>query len=65
MRNATAPRTPGVKMTLHVYRVNQDGAVTEDCGTVKVKGGRMPPPLRDVYPPCGCPRHRAERAAAR
>ncbi|MET9158307.1 hypothetical protein ABZX56_11315 [Streptomyces parvulus] len=65
MRNATAPRKPGVKMTLHVYRVNQHGAVTEDCGTVNVKDGKTPPPLRDAYPPCGCARHRAERATAR
>ncbi|WND33933.1 hypothetical protein RI578_06345 [Streptomyces sp. BB1-1-1] len=52
-------------MTLHVYRVNRDGAVTEDHGTVNVTGKGKPLPLRDVYPPCKCPRHSAAEAAAR
>ncbi|MFD4258260.1 hypothetical protein ACFWR9_11665 [Streptomyces sp. NPDC058534] len=61
----TAPRKPGVKMTLHVYRVNQAGAVTEDRGTVNVGSRKKLPPKNDAYPPCTCPRHRAERAATR
>ncbi len=56
---------PGVKMTLHVYRVNQAGAVTEDHSTVEVGGRKKLPPKNDAYPPCACPRHRADRAAAR
>ncbi|MFE0801020.1 hypothetical protein [Streptomyces sp. NPDC058812] len=52
-------------MTLHVYRVNRGGAVTEDHGTVNVKGTETPLPLRDVYPPCECPLHCATKAANR
>ncbi|MEU3899720.1 hypothetical protein [Streptomyces sp. NPDC045251] len=52
-------------MTLHVYRVDRDGAVTQDFGTVNVKGKEAPLPLRDAYPPCRCPRHRAAQAATR
>ncbi|MEU3896642.1 hypothetical protein [Streptomyces sp. NPDC045251] len=52
-------------MTLHVYRVNRDGAVTKDLGTVDVKGKEAPLPTRDAYPPCECPRHRASQAATR
>ncbi|MFJ8191645.1 hypothetical protein ACIQ8D_18035 [Streptomyces sp. NPDC096094] len=52
-------------MTLHVYRVDRDGAVTEDRDTVNVKGKEGPLPLRDEYPPCQCPRHRVGRAATR
>ncbi|MFE8926445.1 hypothetical protein [Streptomyces rochei] len=52
-------------MTLHVYRVTRDGAVTQDFGTVNVKGKETPLPIRDAYPPCECPRHRAAQAAAR
>ncbi|MFD4261958.1 hypothetical protein ACFWR9_31135 [Streptomyces sp. NPDC058534] len=49
-------------MTIRVYRVNQDGAVTEDRGTVNVWDGKKPPPMFDVYPPCACPRHRPVQA---
>lgn len=63
--NATARRKSGARMTLHVYRVNQDGAVTKDFGTVHVKGKEAPLPVRDAYPPCRCPRHRAAQAAVR
>ncbi|MFC7016189.1 hypothetical protein ACFQMH_31765 [Streptomyces viridiviolaceus] len=59
---ATACRKPGVKMTLRVYRVNADGAVTEVRGTLNVKGTETPLPLTDQYPPCTCPRHRAGQA---
>ncbi|WP_217253727.1 hypothetical protein [Streptomyces sp. AC602_WCS936] len=52
-------------MTLHVYRVNRDGAVTKDFGTVKVKGKEALLPVRDAYPPCRCPHHRATQAATR
>ncbi|MGY4280772.1 hypothetical protein ACVILE_006952 [Streptomyces sp. M18.1] len=62
---ATARRKPGARMTLHVYRVTRDGAVTQDFGTVNVKGKETPLPIRDAYPPCECPRHRAAQAAAR
>lgn len=63
--NATARRKPGARMTLHVYRVNRDGAVVEDRGTVCVKGKEAPLPIRDAYPPCECPHHRAVQAATR
>ncbi|GHB80262.1 hypothetical protein GCM10010377_82660 [Streptomyces viridiviolaceus] len=49
-------------MTLRVYRVNADGAVTEVRGTLNVKGTETPLPLTDQYPPCTCPRHRAGQA---
>ncbi|MFB7085985.1 hypothetical protein [Streptomyces sp. NPDC056296] len=52
-------------MTLHVYRLNRDGAVTEDHGTVNVEGKETPLPLRDVYPPCKCPLHCATKAPNR
>lgn len=58
----TTRRKRGVKMTMHVYRVNQDGTVTEDRGTVNVKDRKTPMPYSDAYPPCQCPRHRAARA---
>ncbi|MFC7815998.1 hypothetical protein ACFUTR_15315 [Streptomyces sp. NPDC057367] len=63
--NGTARRKPGARMTLHVYRVNRDGAVTKDLGTVDVKGKEAPLPTRDAYPPCECPRHRAAQTATR
>jgi queuine/archaeosine tRNA-ribosyltransferase len=52
-------------MTLHVYRMDRDGAVTEDFGTVNVRGKKAPLPIRDAYPPCACPHHRAAQAASR
>lgn len=63
--NATGPRRRRVKMTLHVYTVNRKGQVIEDRGTVKVRDHQVPTPVRDVYPLCRCPRHRAGQAVTR
>ncbi|WP_406168851.1 hypothetical protein [Streptomyces sp. NBC_00996] len=57
MTNATTPRKLGVKMTIRVYSVNGDGAVTGDRGTVSVPYGQQPLPLDHAFPPCQCPRH--------
>ncbi|WP_151479353.1 hypothetical protein [Streptomyces albicerus] len=45
------------RLTLRVYKVDADGAVTEDRGEVKVlTGGRAEPlPHMSAYPPCECP----------
>ncbi|MGW4103572.1 hypothetical protein [Streptomyces sp. NPDC004976] len=65
MTNSTEPASHRVKMTLHVYTVNQDCAVVEDRGTVDVPAIREPlPPMGYLYPPCACPRCRAGEAAA-
>ncbi|MER5844597.1 hypothetical protein [Streptomyces prasinus] len=63
--NATGPRQRRVKMTLHVYTVNGQGQVLEDRGTIRVTDHQRPIPIRDVYPPCQCPRHRTGQAATR
>lgn len=65
MGQATAPEgqdDPGARMTIRVYSVTSDGAVTRDRGTVRVMGGDGPVPTSHAYPPCRCPRHRAARA---
>jgi hypothetical protein len=47
-------------LTLRVYKVNTEGAVTEDRGKVEIlTGGRADPlPRTSAYPPCRCPRCR-------
>lgn len=46
-------------MTLRVYTVSRDGAVTQERATVHVRAGdELLPLLSQVYPPCACPRHR-------
>lgn len=65
MPKATAPRRPGVKMTLRVYTVDRYGVVTEDRGTVDILHGHEPLPLMSVDPPCACQRCRAGQAANR
>ncbi|MEU0738328.1 hypothetical protein [Streptomyces sp. NPDC006134] len=62
---ATAREKRGAKMTLRVYRVDADGAVVEDRGTVSVTDRTGPPPLHSGFPPCACPRHRDEQAEDR
>jgi hypothetical protein len=62
---ATARRKHGVKMTMRVYRMNRDGEVTEDHGTVDIEDVKAPVPLNDAYPPCRCSRHRAARETER
>ncbi|MFE9649885.1 hypothetical protein ACFYO0_38400 [Streptomyces sp. NPDC006365] len=58
------PETPRrrSRLTLRVYKVNAQGAVTEDRGEVEVlTGGRTDPvPRTSSYPPCGCPRCRTQ-----
>jgi len=51
------------RLTLRVYKVDTDGAVTEDRGEVEILvGGRAGPvPCTSAYPPCGCPRCRAQQ----
>ncbi|EGX55327.1 hypothetical protein SZN_33466 [Streptomyces zinciresistens K42] len=51
-------------MTIRVYTVTRDGRITADSGTRRVKPPSELPDNRGGYPPCRCPRHRAERAAA-
>lgn len=65
MGQATAPverGESGARMTIRVYSVSADGAVTGDRGTVSVPSGDGPVPTSHAYPPCRCPRHRAARA---
>ncbi|MEV0557408.1 MULTISPECIES: hypothetical protein [unclassified Streptomyces] len=53
-----APRRRS-RLTLRVYTVDADGAVTDDRGKVEVRTGRTDPlPHTSAYPPCGCPRCR-------
>jgi hypothetical protein len=51
------------RMTLHVYKVNAKGTVTEDHGKAEiVTGGPTEPmPYTSTYPPCACPRCRPTR----
>ncbi|MFJ3302177.1 DUF6415 family natural product biosynthesis protein [Streptomyces sp. NPDC086549] len=45
MTNGTATeqdRPPGIKMTMRVYRVNREGSITEDRGTVNIPHGWEP-----------------------
>ncbi|MGW3419005.1 hypothetical protein [Streptomyces phaeochromogenes] len=55
----TAPRRRS-RLTLRVYTVDVDGAVTDDRGKVEVRTGSRADPLphTSAYPPCGCPRCR-------
>ncbi|GGL07010.1 hypothetical protein [Streptomyces flaveus] len=56
----TTPRRS--RLTLRVYKVNAEGAVTEHGSEVEVlAGGRTDPvPRTSAYPPCGCPRCRTQ-----
>lgn len=66
MTKATPPgpeRASGAKMTLRVYRVNGEGAVTEDGGTLCVMPCEWPLPTTAAFPPCKCVRCRGRRAA--
>ncbi|MEV0639641.1 hypothetical protein AB0I77_32845 [Streptomyces sp. NPDC050619] len=51
------------RLTLHVYKINAEGAVTEDRGEVEILvGGRAEPvPWTSAYPPCACTRCSATR----
>lgn len=40
---ASTPTEPGAKMTIHVYKVDREGTVVEDRGTVSVPRGQEPP----------------------
>lgn len=62
--NATARRRPRVRMTIHVYRVDRNGTVIDDRGSVNVTDRWGQVPVRSVFPPCRC--HRcAGRAGTR
>lgn len=64
MRNATAPRKPGAKMSIRVYTVDRHGTRIEDRGTVDIPHGFEPLPLMSVNPPCRCPHCRTGQAVA-
>ncbi|MDN3024815.1 hypothetical protein [Streptomyces sp. S.PB5] len=51
------------RLTLRVYRLNAEGRVTEDRGSLEIiAGGRHEPvPRTSAYPPCACPRCRTPR----
>lgn len=51
------------RMTLHVYRVDADGVITEDRGKVEITAGGPgePVPYTSTYPPCACTGCRATR----
>ncbi|MDQ0776590.1 DNA-directed RNA polymerase subunit RPC12/RpoP [Streptomyces aurantiacus] len=46
------------RLTLRVYTVDRQGAVTRERSRVEVRVGDRgdPLPLTSAYPPCGCPR---------
>lgn len=56
---------PPPKMTLRVYTVTSEGAVTNDTGVHGFEGGEegTPTSLGQEYPPCACPWCSAARAA--
>lgn len=67
MTNATSPPPddpPPAKMTITVYRVNRQGAVIQECGTVSFPPLEGPPPFTNAFPPCQCPTCRAGGTAA-
>ncbi|MFJ5729980.1 hypothetical protein [Streptomyces paradoxus] len=51
------------RMTLHVFRVDAGGAITEDRGKVEITAGgpAEPVPYTSAYPPCACAGCRATR----
>ena len=51
------------RMTLHVYKVNTEGAITEVRGKVEITAGGPadPVPYTSAYPPCACAGCRATR----
>jgi hypothetical protein len=57
----TTPRRS--RLTLRVYKVDADGAVTDDRGQIEILtgGSADPVPRTSAYPPCGCRRCRARR----
>ncbi|MGW5097951.1 hypothetical protein ACWEQU_32785 [Streptomyces nodosus] len=67
MTNGTGPATehpPRAKMTIRVYKVGTDGAITQDRGTVaSIPYTNWPLPQDLGYPPCACPWHRATETA--
>jgi hypothetical protein len=57
---ATAPTAPGAKMTIRVYRMDREGTVIEDRGTVSILHGQDLPPSTP-FPPCACRHCRGEQ----
>lgn len=48
------------RMTMRVYRVSRDGAVTRELGRVSVMADeRLGPMMSGQFPPCRCPLHSA------
>ncbi|MCW7942822.1 hypothetical protein AAW14_12395 [Streptomyces hygroscopicus] len=63
LRVNTTPARPRVKMSIRVYRVVDDGTITEDRGTVtSIDYGEKQLPKESGFPPCTCPRCRAGQA---
>ncbi|BCL22261.1 hypothetical protein GCM10017668_41040 [Streptomyces tuirus] len=56
-----APAGHRSRLTIHVYKINAEGAVTEERGKVEFLADEHihPVPFTSAYPPCGCPRCRA------
>lgn len=50
------------RLTLRVYKMDAEGAVTVDRGEVEILAGGQtdPVPSTSAYPPCACPRCAAE-----
>ncbi|MGC9541562.1 hypothetical protein [Streptomyces sp. UG1] len=46
MTNATAPRSPGVKMTMRVYTVTRDGIIKSDSGTREILAAQELPDVQ-------------------
>jgi hypothetical protein len=56
-----APAGHRSRLTLHVFKINAEGAVTEDRGRVEILVDEhiTPASFTSAYPPCSCPRCRA------
>jgi hypothetical protein len=47
------------RMTMRVYRVSRDGAVSREVSRVEVMtGDKLAPIMTSRFPPCECPFHR-------
>ncbi|MBR8643182.1 hypothetical protein KEF29_37255 [Streptomyces tuirus] len=55
-----APTHRRSRLTLHVYKIDAEGTVTDDHGKLEilVDGRTAPVPFKSTYPPCACPRCR-------
>ncbi|MER5912299.1 hypothetical protein ABT124_17845 [Streptomyces sp. NPDC001982] len=61
MTKVTGQAPPRVKMTIRVYTVNADGAITKDRGAVMTVPHGFEPAresMNTAMPPCACRFHR-------